>query len=703
MKTVIALVLSPLLAFAQTDSTLETIQVQGNKENKTFVESTESISVVPSRELDSPIQSTSIQALNALPNFTVNRNDDSFSIRGINNTGVTGYQKDNLSSIVVDDVFQTDLAIKAGSFDLWDINHAEVYRGPQSTTQGVNSLAGSVLLFHNKASSQTESGAKLGYGSFNKIEAGLMTNNVWLDGVLLSRITLNHEQDDGFIKNLATDNSKWGKKSKDHLGLDFVFNLNETDYIRWNTKLMQTDNGGAYVQSTNPFDYEVNEDVDYESISRNQQTSLRYFKKIDNSWSNEIIAAYSLARNDETSDADGTSANTAGTRYESHWDQYASIENLLKYQSANVKNVLGFHAHDYYLNDDAQLNLLFGPLPNPFPANTFTPIESRQNTEKHRTSFAIFDSYLWNFTENQALNLGLRYEYVKNKYGAIVAARRLQNLGSAGNTFIDNYVNARSGSYEDASDNSILLPKLAYTYTWNEHVYGVSYTEGFRTGGLSINRTRAKVDSYDPEKTGNFELSYKYEVGAWRVSSNAFYTDWREQQVLIKLSNDTFDTQVVNAASSELYGAEAEASVQLHPQHNLGLGAGYVKTRFKDFTSGTTDYAGNEFPFAPNWTGRLSYTYQISASWNAASILRYVGKSYGDAENTITSPEQFYLDLLGQYLWASTGMTVDLYARNILDSRYVIYDRSSSIGGQTVRYNQVNTPRELGFRVSYFW
>lgn len=705
MKTLLLALLISSSAAAQTSetSTLETIQIQGNKENKTYSESTESISVVPSRELDSPIQSTSIQALNALPNFTVNRNDDSFSIRGINNTGVTGYQKDNLSSIVVDDVFQTDLAIKAGSFDLWDVHHAEVYRGPQSTTQGVNSLAGSVLLFHNKAAPQTETGAKLGYGSFNKIEAGLMTNNVWLDGALLSRITLNHEQDDGFIKNTATGNSKWGKKDKNHLGLDFVFNLNDTDYVRWNTKLMQTEGGGNYVQSTNPFDYEVNEDVDFNSTSRNQQTSLRYFKKINDSWSNEIIAAYSLSRNDETSDADGTSAPSAGTRYESHWDQYASLENLLKYQSGSVKNVLGFHAHDYYLNDDAQLNLLFGPLPAPFPANSYTPIESRQNTEKHRTAFALFDSYLWNFTENQSLNLGLRYEYVKNKYGAIVSARRLQNLGGAGNAFIDNYVQTRSGSYEDSSDNSILLPKVAYTYSFDEHVYGLSYTEGYRTGGLSINRTRAQVDTYDPEKTGNYELSYKYEVGAWRLSSNAFYTDWRKQQVLVKLSNDTFDTQVVNAASSELYGAEAEGFWQPHPQHSLGVGAGYVKTRFKEFTSGGTDYSGKEFPFAPNWTGRLSYTYQISSSWNAASILRYLGPSYGDAENTLKSPEQFYLDVLGQYLWNSTGLTVDLYARNVLDSRYVIYDRTSSMGGQTVRYNQVNTPRELGFRVSYFW
>ncbi|WP_374032632.1 TonB-dependent receptor [Bdellovibrio bacteriovorus] len=709
MKRIITLLtVFPLILNAQTpanegtsteeSSTLEAVQVQGTKENKSYQESTESISVVPGRELDSPIQSDSIQALNAVPNVSINKNDDSFSIRGVNNTGVTGFQKDNLSSILVDDVFQTDLAVKAGSFDLWDVQQAEVYRGPQSTTQGVNSLAGSILLFHNKPADQTEGAAKLGYGSFNRIEAGVMTNNVWLDGKLLSRVSVNHEQDDGFIKNIKTDNNKWGKKSKDHLGLDLTYKITETDYVRWNTKIMQNETGGNYVQSANPFDYEVNEDVDFDSKTTNQQTSLRYFVKLNDNWTNEVIGAYSQAKNDETSDADGTANPTAGVRTEEHNDRFVSVENLLKFQNEKVKNVLGFHAHDYYLKDDARFDILY-----PLSASVYTPIASSQVTDKYRTVFALFDSYLWKFTENQSINLGLRYEFVKNKYGADVSATRKQNLGAGTNAAVDAYLDSVTGSYEDEENNSIVLPKVAYMLTQDQHSYGISYTEGYRTGGLSINRKRVRVDSYDPEKTGNYELSYKYAASNWNFSSAAFYTDWKDQQVMVQLSNDPFDTQVVNAASSELYGAEAEINWKPASRHEFNLGAGYVKTRFKDFVNGSKDYTDNEFPFAPNWTGRLSYGYQISQDWNAAGIFRYLSKSYGNAENTMDSPEQFYLDLLGQYSLAAWSMNVDLYVRNVLDTRYVIYDRTSSIGGQSVSYNQVNSPRELGLRLNYFW
>ncbi|KHD89648.1 MAG: TonB-dependent receptor [Bdellovibrio sp. ArHS] len=701
MKSIVfILLLIPTVGRAQEESQpsqIESIQVQGHKENKTYQESAESISVLKSNEVDAPVQKESLQVINASPNVTVNKNDDSFSIRGINNTGVTGFQKDNLSSVLIDNVFQTDLAIKAGSFELWDTDQLELYRGPQSTTQGVNSLAGSILLFHNKPTADNEVMGRLGYGSYNRLNLSLLGNTAWLEGALKGRISYNHDQDDGFIKNLATNNSKWGKKSKKALTLDLVYDLNATDFLRWNSKLFQNETGGNYVQSSNPFDYEVDEDVDSDSKTTNQQTSLTYSKQINESWRNEAVVAFSLAHNDETSDADGTRNPTAGVRTEEHQDRFVSFENLLKYQSGSVKNVLGFHAHDYYLNDRAHFNILY-----PVSAGVYTPVDSTQETEKYRTVFALFDSYLWKFTSTQSLNLGLRYEYVKNKYGATVTAKRTQNLGGGVNAAIDNYLNSVSGSYEDTNDNSILLPKAAYTVTNGAHSYSGSYSEGYRTGGLSINRKRAKVDSYDPEKTSNYELSYKWSESFGTLSSNVFYTDWKDQQVQIQLSNDIFDTQVVNAASSEVYGAEVELQMQPVSRHQFTVGAGYVKTRFKDFVSGSKDYSGNEFPFAPNWTGKIHYLYHVNSEWTATSTVRYLGTSYGNAENTLDSPEQFYWDASVQYAMNAWNMGIDFYVRNLLNSQYVIYDRTSSIGGQTVNYKQVNSPQELGVTLSWY-
>ncbi|UYL07617.1 TonB-dependent receptor [Bdellovibrio sp. SKB1291214] len=654
---------------------LQKVEILGNKEDKSYLESTESISVLQAETYDKGVKTDSIKALNALPNVQVTKNDNTFSIRGINNIGVTGYQKDNLASIMVDDVFQTDLAISAGAFDFWDLDHVEIYRGAQSTTQGVNSLAGNILLFHRKASEQTEGAAKAGVGTYGYKEIGAVTNNTMLDKKILTRVAVNVERYDGFIDNVTTGNDRWGRQDKNYISGDMIYKINAFDEIRWNLKVMQTENGGTYSQSTNPFDYHVYEDVDNRTLTNNQQTSLRYTQKINENSSNETILAYSQSDQDATADADGTSSNTAGVRYEDHTDNYLSVENLYKYQSEKIKNVLGLHFHDYTIKDDYNFNVL---APGPVPV--------RQKTEKYQDTYAIFDSMLYKFNESHAMNLGLRYEYMKNKFDSYIV-----------------YGTTRTANGNE--EGGILLPKIGYVFSHGISSYGVSYTQGYRTGGVSVNRWTSNVSQYDPETTHNFELSYKCVQDQLKVAANVFYTHWVDQQVLIQYAaNNPYNSATVNAASSEVYGAELEAQYTINPQNLLGMGVGYNHTKFIDFKGPLNqNYDGNEFPFASPWTGSVNYVFKPTDNWAWDTTLRYLAQSYSDAANTSAkrAPEQFYLDTSLAYLIAPISLNVETYIRNVLDQKYVTYDASNAFYGTKVY--QVNSPREFGARVTYFW
>ncbi|WP_413584633.1 TonB-dependent receptor [Bdellovibrio sp. HCB274] len=652
---------------------LQQVQILGNKEDKSYLESTESISVLSAEEYDRAVKTDSIKSLNALPNVQVNKNDNTFSLRGINNIGVTGYQKDNLASIIVDDVFQTDLAISAGAFDFWDLDHVEIYRGAQSTTQGINSLAGNILLFHRKAGEQTEGAAKAGVGTYGEKEIGAVTNNTFLDKKLLTRFAVNVERYDGFIDNVTTGNDRWGRQDKNYFSGDMIYKLNAGDEIRWNVKVMQTENGGTYSQSADPFQYEVYEDVDSRALTNNQQTSLRYTTKIGENSSNETILAYSQADQDATADADGTSANTAGTRYEDHTDSYLSVENLWKYQNEKIKNVLGVHYHDYIIKDDYNFTVL-----------TPGPVAVRQKTEKYQNTYAIFDSLLYKFNENHAMNLGLRYEYMVNKFDSFIV-----------------YGTTRTADGNE--QGGILLPKIGYVLTEGISSYGISYTQGYRTGGVSVNRWTSNVSQYDPETTHNFELSYKRVQDQLKVAANVFYTHWVDQQVLVQYAaNNPYNSAIVNAASSEIYGAELEMTYNLNPKNLLSGGIGYNHTRFVDFKGPLNQsYDGNEFPFASPWTGSLNYTYKPSDAWSWDNTLRYLSSSYTDAANLKSVPEQWYLDTSLAYLMAQWRLNSEFYIRNVLDQKYVTYDASNASYGTKVY--QVNSPREFGVRVTYFW
>lgn len=686
MKTMKTLLTLPFIlsgvAMAQ-DYQLDDIEVstvRSNKDDKKFIETTESISVLKPKSLNRGDLNNSVQMLNGLANVQAQEDKagTTFSIRGISDTGVTGFQKDNLASVLVDDVFQTGLALRAGSFENWDLETIEVLRGAQSTSQGVNSLAGNILLYHTKAHTENEGAAKLTFGNFGRKEGAFMVNRKVNDKFAV-RLGYNKEYTDGYIKNTVTNNDKWGQRNKDHLNTDFTYKLSGSDELHFNFKILRMHQGGQYVQGNDPWDYKVFEDQDYNAITNNHQASLVYDKDLKGGLSNKMILAYSGATSTTKSDADGQATNIAGKRHDNENDQFMSFENQLKYKSDKVKNVLGLHIHRFELNRDYNFRMILGPNPpGPYPVI--------QEDQRIRKTYAIFNSFNYDFNQNHAITLGGRLEIVENEFGTNI----LTTVPSTTNVNTDN-----------EKQNFVALPKLGYTFSQGHYSLGALYSQGYRTGGISVNRFQNNTNSYTPEKTHNYELSYKYQKQKFLFASNLFYTKWNDQQVEIAAIGNPLDTQVRNAASSELYGAEVESSYEFQNADSFRFNMGYVKTRFLNFKSGNTNFTGNEFPEAADFTGQASYWKVFSESWKGILVGRYVGESYGDAQNRRNSPSQFYLDTNLQYSFSS--YLLELYVKNVFNQKYRVYNGFATSASYPSSYHRMNPPREFGARLNYYW
>ncbi len=626
----------------------------------------------------------------------------------MNNEGVTGYQgsggagyhRSSLASIVIDDLFQTNLAVKAGSSSLWDLGRIEVLRGAQSTNQGVNSLAGSVLLDHKAPTLSNEEAAKLGFGSFQHREIGMIANNVLLEDKAAVRVSYDKEMNGGYIKNIATGNNNWGQWNRDRVGLGLLYKISDANTLNLNGKFNRNDQGGSYVQGKDPFKYEVNEDQDFNTTMTNYQLGATHVLTLSEKTDNTMIFGLSKSDGNLFTDADGTPQNTAGTRLENNNDHYFSFENRLLYKTDKINNLFGVHTHDYELKDDFDFTLLF-PL-----GRSSVPVAVRQPIDQTRRAYAIFNSFTYLFNENHSAIAGLRGEFTESKHGTSISGKRLKDLGSSTNKAIDDYIAKIFGTYGGIKPNFVLLPKIGYIFTTGPHHSGLTYTRGYRTAGVSVNRARAAAVEFDPEFTDNYEASYKYSSEGFQFSSNIFYIDWQDQQVQVQvqLSKDFYDTQVQNAAKAEVYGAEAEGRFRLTPHQALTAGVGYLDTKFKEFKTTSDNYEGKQFPFASHWTARLSHELKPTDNFSFFTILRNVSESYTNSENTRMADAQVYLDWNTKYVLRSSWI-IEGYVNNVLDGNYRVLDGSPMSATSPIQtsYHRVSTPRELGMRLNYYW
>lgn len=681
LTTLFAIVIATQ-AFA--DIELETVEVEslrGDKEERSYLETNQSVSVLKSKNLNRGDVQNSVQMLTGLSNIQQSsRDENSFSIRGISDMGVTGFQKDSLASMLVDDVFQTPLSLRAGSFEQWDLESIEVHRGAQSTTQGVNSLAGNILLFHAAPKEENAGAAKLTLGNYGRREGAVLLNHK-INDKLLFRTSYNKELYDGYIENKTTGNDKWGARNKDHFVADLLWKISASSSLRFNLKLLRLNKGGEYVQGNNYEDYEVTENNDFKSISNGQQAAVTYEKRFNENLSSKTVFAFTRADNNTFSDGDGTPQNTAGERYENAKDSFMSLESVLNMKGRKWRNTLGVHFHKYELNEFYDFNLL-----------TPAPLPVTQENDKERTIGSLFDSFIYDFNQHHSVNIGGRVEVVKNDFSADI-------IFPTTGTVLDN----SRGKYGDDNTNTILLPKLSYTYKNKNYSVGTFYSEGYRTGGLSINRFQSKAVEYDPEKTQNYELSWKMTSEKFLFTANVFYTRWLEQQVETRISNQTYDTQVENASTSELYGAEIEGNLEVTEKDSFRLNVGTVKTQFLSFTNNGTSYTGNEFPDAAKYTAQFSWWRTYRDDLMGILTTRYLSKSWSDPENTRRSPEQIFLDYNLQYYYKD--FVVEGFVRNILDKNYRIYNgrpRTTSTA-YPASYHRMSPPREFGARINYFW
>ena len=596
------------------------------------------------------------------------------TLRGITSR-TTGVGVDPAISVYVDGVpFGRSLGT---ALDLIDIEQIEVLRGPQGTLWGRNSIGGAVSIRTRRPSGEFGAYLEGSYGNFDQRRIrGSIEGPVVADKVA-ANLTYSDFRRDGFQENTADDRDLNNRVSRTFRGsvlltpsddLEITFS---GDWAVNNTRLafgtitpgVIADPDVVSVSADNRFDTEqsgLSATIEYDLGAFGQFTSVTAFRDY---------------KTNLVSDSDSTALDLVEFLSLESANQFSQELRLNGAVSDRFQWLFGLH----YFRETAEIDFgVFNLVVDP----TTPVLETFSQTETK--SYAAFGQGQYNLTDNLRLSAGLRYTY----------DRKDLNFNS---TFV--------GQASDDGTSRVLTPRFVLDYQATDDllVYA-SASRGYNAGGFTFSSSQ---DFFDPEFVWAYELGFKsvFAGGRGLLNVAGFYADYTDLQVTTTTQIGVDETQ--NAATAEIYGAEAEFSLRLFDNFELMASAAYTQAKFleflREFPNGdVVDNAGNLIQRAPEWTTNViaAYTEDLSdfGTLRLQGEYSYVGRLFFNSDNNPLSEGGRY-----SLFNASATLEIDdsqwfvsLFGKNLSNEREIDAFTQPGAGSSLVLYIP---PRTYGVRV----
>lgn len=642
----------------------ETIVVLGEKLGGTLAQNTSSVTIFTA-EADNGEDRTYYDLLDRVPNV-LNAPSGMPHIRGVDGRGGAG---DGFISFMtgatprvnttVDGVSESWTGEAFGKAGLWDTEQVEVYKGPQSTNQGRNSIGGAVVIKTQDPTFYTESKFRVGYeNEDNKYHLAGVVSAPIVEDKLAFRIaaegTTGNTPIDYSLPN--NDQYPWDPseiKSHNVRG-KLLFQPFGTDKLTAKLTVASRNEEGQY---TNLVDKDGGklEYTDASGTRRQETKSWNVNLDVGYIINEELKADFLLARRDYS------------TKFKAYpltdwWgdvdEENYTVEAKLAYNSLDEKYNAIFGLSSYFKDQNTQT-------------------DSLKRLDKVQTHSIYFDSKI-KIASQWGLLLGARYEHDKLDRDFDHARLPLD--------------------FKEKENNGILLPKVGLTYeasdTWN---LGLTARKGYNAGGIGYNEGQENLFVFKPEKVWTYELSSRstFLENRLGLTANIFYNDYRNYHTVVYGdSGSRFDNYVANIPKGKTYGAEVETTYWFDSGLDVFAFVGLLKTEVTQGPSGTTvDLTGKEFSYAPDLSAGLGFTQNFDSGLFFGARVNYVSDYYTNLANTESTSAGDYTVLNVNAGYNINNLTVRAYVKNATNEDYVLRHKNDLI--------EVGGPRTFGIIADY--
>lgn len=650
--------------------TLDRIVLTGEKLPRDLMQTPSSVTLITSAEIESEMAGRDeVRAVIAgTPNLIYTDSVSTPVIRGQDaqgpHTGANAFFAGSVprATINLDGHYLSYNELYFGATSTWDVENIEVFRGPQTTAQGANAIAGAIVINTKDPSFTPEGAYRLEYGNYNQRRASLAWSGP-ITEELAARVALDYSGRDTFI---------------DYTGSNFVQNEIGQDFSFANARLKLLWEPAAISGLSAKLTYSHSEmtrpsaegaSPEYEDLDSittwmpgwDQVTDTAIID-VDYDMGNGIL----LSNQTQFSTSDVERRVGTPTMGDANVDQN-NYSNESKLTYGNPDDRLSGVAGLYFAYTDQDEWLNQGGI------STFAD-------KKH--NLGLYGEVNWRLDDRWTLTGGLRYQ-----------RDHITRKGDVSRLF------AKSDVDYDATHDEI-LPRLALSYAATpQWILGGMISKGYNPGGVSLDLLSSKEWSeFEAETVWNYELFTRAELLDSRlfVSGNLFYMDYDNAQYNItQMIGGVTYMHTVNVQAAEAYGLELALDYRPSDALTLRAGLGLLHSEFTGFDD-MPDYEGNEFARAPGKMFTLGASWDATDRINLGGQLRYVDGYYSDSANTAAFEvdDHTLVDVQAAYRF-NDKVELYGYVNNLFDERSPLLLEAAR-GTTVFTQGSMTAPRMVG-------
>ena len=620
-----------------------------------------------------------------------------FQIRGIGERSqYTGETSPNFSvAYILDGIDMSGLGMMGYLFDTQQI---EIYKGPQSSVYGVNSLAGTINIKTVDPSPFLTGGLMSTIGSDNISTNGLAIS-IPITSKFSARLSGQIHNQNGFRVNKFSGSDSTNMKDEyfyrakahwlinDNLKIEFThFNSemnnnydvwspdNNIDYFTYSDR--QGKDSLATIANSIVFNFDFLKKIGLEGYYQHTHSEHDIIYSYDGDWGNNAmwLSDYGFDPSIEGYSYDFFDKTIRNRESDSH---------EIRINNTNNTIVAGVYHSNLDESDDAT-GWLFGG-----NATSVSSVYNIKNT-------ALYGQL--KFFNKMKTNVVLNFRYENHN----------TDYCSSANYYGDALPNVKQTIPHDHLGFKIsLLHKLS-----NLNSLYFSGSQGFKAGGINQN-PYLSIDSrfYEPEYNLNFEVGYSSTSDKHQASISAFYMIRDNQHVQISSQQDSEDPNsfyyfTANAGDGYNYGLEIDSKIKLTSTILLRSSLGLLNTNVDKyvFDSGmeTVTLGGREQAVSPNYNFNLGIDYSQSNGLFAKFDIS--GKDdyfYSESHN---QKSDSYLVSNAEIGLKRNAWSLSAWCKNIFNKSYPV--RGFYFGLEPPNYSdklyiQWSDPKHYGITLSY--